>query len=83
MGELKPRLPKPASFNPKLEAALERWKKLFDLARETRQRPVRAIRHRPRQDLLSTANTRSALTGVGPAAVHDHVSGDPVTPSGQ
>jgi hypothetical protein len=27
MGELKPTLPKPPSLNPKLEAALERWKK--------------------------------------------------------
>src|SRR3954452_14046438 len=27
MGELKPKLPEPSSFNPKLEAALERWKK--------------------------------------------------------
>src|SRR4051794_7949631 len=27
MGELRPRLPEPSSFNPKLEVALERWKK--------------------------------------------------------
>src|SRR4051794_37273827 len=27
MGELRPKLPEPSSFNPKLEAALEQWKK--------------------------------------------------------
>jgi hypothetical protein len=30
MGELRPTLPKPPSLNPKLEAALERWKKAAD-----------------------------------------------------
>jgi hypothetical protein len=27
MGELRPKLPEPTSLNPKLEAALERWKR--------------------------------------------------------
>jgi hypothetical protein len=27
MGELRPRLPEPTQINPKLEAAMERWKK--------------------------------------------------------